>query len=526
LADKLQTYTVHLTNAYFGARTDPKDVVPRLDGFDLRLDANKDLILRSIRLIGYDPDHKINWTSMLVAKPAEASTPGAIFVFPRGAAQQISMPLQNYSHLDRPVHYKFQVSGYDDKQVFQTEGDLNIVGGGTTPLNVTFDSSKWLLGPYDGQVDIYLLKTDSQPVISRTFRMGIVTSEALEKARDGEFLYGLDPANNDIFPTHTPNAFAFFRVMGVDILRAPYEKGTPHTTESLQANLNELEKEGVQSSIPFDPPRDSDPVKRAEHLAKLTEVLEEIARKLGGKGPGKAHFFELGNEPDLFAFNPLSMPEFTKEYEAMYDAIKKGSQEAGGAPTDTEVMNGGLSFAGNVGAARAQEFLGTVNPKQIDIIAYHGHGPGIAAERMAYERVLKAAKLSGRTGIPFVETESGVSGTNRPGLVDQARTVVEKMTYAQSVHEPYFMFFRLFMEGTGVERGYGMTDNLVEPRPSVMSYRALVERLRHYHFAKSLDYATEIGADGVNAFLFEEFDPQQKPTGRKTLVAFGENPRE
>jgi len=72
---------------------------------------------------------------------------------------------------------------------------------------------------------------------------------------------------------------------------------------------------------------------------------------------------------------------------------------------------------------------------------------------------------------PFAETESGVSAGDRPGLIEQARTVVEKMTYAQSVGEPFLIFFRLFKEGQGHESGYGLTENLVEPRPSVMAYR-------------------------------------------------------
>ncbi len=32
-----------------------------------------------------------------------------------------------------------------------------------------------------------------------------------------------------------------------------------------------------------------------------------------------------------------------------------------------------------------------------------------------------------------------------------------------------------------------MTDNLVEPHPSIMAYRNMVERLRHEQFQRTLD---------------------------------------
>ena len=87
----------------------------------------------------------------------------------------------------------------------------------------------------------------------------------------------------------------------------------------------------------------------------------------------------------------------------------------------------------------------------MDAIAYHGHGPGIEAERAAYEQVHAVAAGFGKADRPFAETESGYSGIEHRGLLTQAHTAVEKMVYGQSVHLLYFHFFRLFMEGSGIE---------------------------------------------------------------------------
>ena len=120
-----------------------------------------------------------------------------------------------------------------------------------------------------------------------------------------------------------------------------------------------------------------------------------------------------------------------------------------------------------------------------------------------------------------IDTETGFAATNRSGLIEQARTVVEKMTFAQSKNLPALYFFRLFMEGVA-EAGYGLTHNIVEPRPSVLAYRNLVERLRHQKFVADLPFAEKAGTPGVHAFLFAEQGDDGQPTGRKTLVAFTE----
>ena len=181
-------------------------------------------------------------------------------------------------------------------------------------------------------------------------------------------------------------------------------------------------------------------------------------------------------------------------------------------------------FAGPEGDARSREFIDKVDPSKIDLLAYHAHGPGLGAERNTYDKVKEqAAKAgNGKDKIGTIDTETGFAGTNRAGNIEQARTVIEKMTFAQAKGLPTIYFFRLFMEGS-TEAGYGLTNNAVEPRPSVLAYRNLVERLRHQSFVAELPFVEKAGTPGVHAFLFAEKNDNGQPTGHKTLVAFTEN---
>jgi len=450
-----------------------------------------------------------------------APTPGGVFLFPKAPNQRFEAVLQNTAPIKRSVYFKVQITDYNDKAWLRLEGEAVLEPSSSQKLAVAFDSSKWPLGPYDGAIGLYLDKNATTPVSTQNLRMGIVSNTVLEKARPGEFLYGLDPANSDIFPIYGPNAFAFYRAMGVDLLRNIFDKGMPQTAESVGQCLKLLTPENLQASVMIDPPSPRlQPAQRDAVLAKKETVLEEIGRLYCGTGVGKVHFFELGNEPDL-GFYPGPIPDYIASIEAMSDAVKSGARKAGLPDSATAVMNGGLAFFHESGEARAREYLEKFDPKKVNIIAYHGHGPGIQAERSAYERVHSAASKFGKGGMPFMETESGYSGDGRVGLLVQARTAVEKLVYGQSVGLPALMFFRLFMEGSGVEGGYGLTDNFLEPHPAVLTYRNTVEQLRHHRFIKKLDFPD---ADGVDAFLFAEQDANGKATGRKVMVAFSEKP--
>ncbi|MEM7809696.1 MAG: hypothetical protein AAF561_16420, partial [Planctomycetota bacterium] len=92
--------------------------------------------------------------------------------------------------------------------------------------------------------------------------------------------------------------------------------------------------------------------------------------------------------------------------------------------------------------------------------------------------------------------------------------------YAMSVGMPSLYYFRLFMEG-GHDGGYGMTvaqngDEFFQPKPSILAYRHLVQRLRGFEFVQKLD----VGVDGIEAFAFRKIGSNEK-----TLVAFSTKPQ-
>lgn len=515
---------IPLEDAFFGARDHKSGNASGVDGFDLRINGyNVPLYVRRVRLIGYDPEHNVNWSRMLRVPNLASNAPGGLLAFGRAATPQISFQLLNSAKIARALRYELQVNDYNDKSRVRQSGTLTLKADSLTPLAIKLDTRAWELGPYDGSLKLFLDAKATAPILTHNFHLGVVSNATLPKARPGEFLYGLDAANSGIFSVHTPDAFAYYKLMGVDLLRNIYEHGDPETMESVEKSLAALKLQGLQATLMAGPSSNGDAAARDRENREKAAYLEAVAKRFAGRGPGRVRFFELGNEPDLSFFYNGSMSEYALGMATLYDGIKRGARAGGAKDADTFVTNGGLSFAGPDGDRRSREFLQVVDASKLDGVAYHGHGPGIEAERSAFERARDAAKTAGKSNLPFIETESGVSGNTRAGLEEQARTVVEKMTYAQSQKLPALLFFRLFMESEGSdEGGYGLTNGRVQPRPSVLAYRNLVERLRHFAFVKRLD--SDADAPGVNAYVFAEHDAKGAETGRKTVVAFSERP--
>ena len=520
-----RTAKIRLDGAFFGARDHKSGQPASVDGFDLRFDGTNDRVyLKSIKITGSDPKVNVDWARMLKTNEIETDQRGGIFAFNRAPKHEIRANLQNLALIERPLHYQFDINGYDGKSRHSANGAISLKPDSNQKLPLAFNTSAWPLGPYDAKLSLFLQKGDAKPIYTRTLRMGVVSDTVLPKAREGEFLFGLDAANSYVYDTQKENGFAFYRLMGVDILRDIHRRYEEIDLKSIGTALELLKAEELQGMLMFDAPKDPDANVRNRALPGAVRRLEELSRAYAGRGPGKIRFFELGNEPDLTFFYPGPISDYVTAYSQMRDAIKRGAAEKGLKPEDTVVMNGGLSFAGPDGERRSREFLQLVPREKLDAIAYHGHGKGGESEREALTRARDAAQKGGKDGIPFIETESGFSGNDQNGLMEQARTAVEKMVYAQSQGMETFMFFRLFMEGSGSEGGYGMTDNLSEPRPSVLSYRHMVERLRHHRFVREVDFAKALEAPGLNAHLFEERDAGGKATGRKTFVAWSEKP--
>lgn len=521
------TLRVRVDDAFFGARPDTGTDKLSLSGFDLRIDGSTGpFYVRSVRIAGYSTDSNVIWPKMLKSEGLTTGGPGGVLVWQKAPAQNLGISLRNFAHIPVDLQYRVQVTGYDEKVRFTQEGKVTAAPSAATPLSWTIDTSDWRLGPYDGDFEAFAPANPSVILVRERFHLGLISSAVLEKARDGEFLYGLDPANCFVFNTHTPVAFAYYRLMGVDILRGLYDKYLPETTQDVGKALGDLTAENVQGEMMTIPPWSTDPVRLAAAMKQKDAFFEEVGRLYGGKGVGRIHYYELGNEPDLAGFYPGPPASYVRTYEEIRDSIKRGTTKAGLPDSATVVVTGGLSFAGAEGPPRAEEMIKDFDPSKVDAIAYHGHGAGIMAERHAYENVHAVAAKYGKQNHLFFETESGVSGQGHVGMEEQALTVVQKMVYVQTQHEPLFMFFRLFMEGSayGMEGGYSMTDHFIQPHPSVLAYRNLVERLRHRTYVKTLDILGKTGVENVDAFVFAEKDAKGSATGRKTVVLFAETP--
>ena len=508
-----QVMNFRLDNAFFGARDKPDMKDPKTSGWDLRIDGvNSDLWLKSVEITGYDTKENIHWPRLLKVKSARADKPGGIFAFTKTAANVINFELNNNAAVARPLRYKLRITDTDDKVKSSRDGRVEIAPSGAENLPFTVDTSAWLLGPYEGKIAFYLDDTVKEPALERSFRLGVISDADPGKARKGEFLYGLDVGNGGIVNTGDETALAYLRLMGVDLLR-----GLPNNLGNTAETLQTMKREGVQAAFIDGMPYDPDAGKHARNIEKFATKLEKMAAQYGGAGAGKIHFWELGNEPDLPFFYAGPMSQYVKDMNTVAAAIKRGAGE-----NPVKVMNGGLSFAGNEGDARSREFINLVDPTQIDILAYHAHGPGIGAERNILEKVEAQTVKSEAAKMPLLDTETGFAADNRSSLHEQARTVVEKFIYGQSRNLISLYFFRLFMEGKGHVAGYSLTDNRVEPRPSVLAYRVMVEQLRHQKFVAALPFAEKAGVPGVNAFLFAEQNEAGRATGRKTLVIFTE----
>ena len=470
-----RTLTTQVNNAHFGSAD-----------FDLMMvGANSDLYLQKIRIIGYNLDDrdKIHWPRLLGVKRLRSPHPANLLIFPRAASQHLTLDIHNLARINRPLRYTFQVSDIDGRTVVNQAGKFTVSAESINSLPLTLNTSDWRLGPYEARVDFYLSPDGTMPVLSRTIQLGVISDQTLDKAGMGEFLYGLDCSYDSGHPL-TPQAFVYYRLMGVDLVRLWLEqKDSAH----LQTMLEQLGAEQVQTLTMIDLPLAQDEAQRGADLVKLCSFLRDISAQHAGFGPGKLHYFELGNEPDLPFFHPLGIPDYLRSYHAMYDAIKDGASRAGLPNNSTCVMNGGLSFAGKEGPPRAEEFLTNVNPNKLDLLAYHAHGYGYQAEYQCFTRARDTAAKHGKGSLPLVDTESGFMGGGPDGRLRQAYTVVQKMTYAQSLGQPFFIFFRLFMQD-GHEQAYGMTSHFQEPLPSVLAYRNMVAQLRHYRYSRALTF--------------------------------------
>jgi hypothetical protein len=437
--------------------------------------ANAPLHIRAVRIRGYDLDHDPDYRRLLRLDGYTTGESAELMLFQPDRQPAVRYSVTNLARKPLDATYRWALRHRNGQLLARGEQDVTLDAASQTDMPVTLDTTGLAYGVYSLTFEL-MRRGDTEPILQRESYLGVIDGRAVPKAEPGEFLYGLDVTLGPAYGSS--ELLQWTRHMGVDIIRHGFGPGT---VEEVIRHLPTYEDFGLQVLFMCDPPKDQN--RRAEELPGVLDKLESIASRFP-----QIRYYELGNEPDLTFFYPGPIAHYVEDYHQMYDAIKRGNPDA-------VVMNGGLCFAGADATRRAEEFVRLVDPDRIDAFAYHGHGPGAAAEREALERMRAVAERHGKGHLPLIETESGVAARSPAQEDVQARTVVQKMTYAQSEAMPLFIWFRLLM----FEEAYGNLRTPQEPRPAVLAYRHMVQRLRGHAW-----HAQLAQSDRVEGHLFHQ----------------------
>ncbi len=464
-----KTLRFKLDDAHFDQRDTGDGSKLNSNAFDLTIyGANAPLHVRAVRIRGYDLDQNPDYQRLLRLDGYTTGEPAELMMFNPDQKPTLQYSITNLARKPLDATYRWTLRNRSGQALAQGERPTTLPGSSQTILPVTMDTTGLAYGIYSLTFEL-ARPDDTEPIIRRESYLGIIDDQPLSKAEDGEFLYGLDL---NLGPSYgSKELLQWTKHMGVDIIRHGFGPGS---IDEVTEHLPTYEKYGLQVLYMHDPPKDQ--AQRAAQLPGVLHHLEELARRFP-----QIRYYELGNEPDLTFFYPGPIAHYVEDYQQMYDAIKRGNP-------DTVVMNGGLSFAGAEATRRSEEFIRLVDVDKLDAIAYHGHGPGAGSERHALERVRAVAEMFGKSHLPLIETESGVSARTAAQEDVQARTVVQKMVYAQSEQMPLFIWFRLLM----FEEAYGNLRTAQEPRPAVLAYRHMVQRLRRHAHQAMLDLPSHL----------------------------------
>lgn len=470
-------------NAFFGTR-EGGEGEETLRGHDIRVNSyNEPLAIRALRIRGYDTAGRVDLSRLLRFDGVKGPRP--ILVSPPDAEESIRYSFRNISEKDVELGYRFVLTDWNDKELDTKTGTVKAAANGALEVPYAFRTHGLANGVYHIRLELSHADTPGDPVFSYDTNIGVSPVDPLPRARPGEFLYGID--SGEVF------SWDWFDFMGVDITRR-FPIPMPNV-EQVRKLLADYEKHGMSSMIEADPPgwNPDANVRRAE-AEQRGAYAAEIARLF----KGRIKYWELGNEPDLTFFYAGPMTDYSEVHAIIARAILKEDPDA-------IVMNGGLCFAGEEGDRRAREFVKIVPGDTIVGWAYHAHGPGVAAERMAWQRMVDVAQAAGKDRMPlYIETESGVAAVTKPQQIVQAATVVQKMVFAQSVKMPLFIWFRLFI--TGGDWAYTNLKTPDEPRPVAIAFRNMVENLRGLHHAESVD----LNSPDSEAHYFESTDGKRR----------------
>lgn len=456
------------------------------DACDLRYNAcSVDGELRSLVATRYDLERDPQWARLL--RPLGVECGRDRYVFAPGERVEAVVRLANRARVPFAAVAEVAFATDRDRVLWSRAMPVEVAPGGEGALRVPIDTAGL---PYG----VYVLRTGIGELRSETL-IAVSDLEPLPPAADGEFLYGSD------LGAHWSDATAldWAGFMGIDMVRNCARRPGPLDQADLDGAIAELRRRGLRGTLMVDPAWDPDAGKRAAGNAGIAAALGAAARRHAGF----LRWYELGNEPDLPFFYAGPTAAYVEGYLALHAAVKANDP-------DSVVMNGGLCFHSEIGWKRAHEIVAAIPADRIDAWAYHGHGPGIAAERSAWLRQDAAVSAVGKGGRDYIETESGLFASDPPGWRRQAQTIIEKAVFAQSVRAPTFLWFNLNMGGG--DWGYTTVERRREPRPAVLAHRAMVAALRGLRHERAIDLLSP----EAEAHLFAAAD------GRRALVLWSD----
>ncbi|RMD79063.1 MAG: hypothetical protein D6820_08840, partial [Lentisphaerae bacterium] len=472
---------VQLDDAWFGEREFGNSTRSHTcDGFDLRFNGfSADLYLRSIRIKGYPLTGDVDFGRLLRLTSIDSSQ-GGPFLFPTGSNEQLIFTWRNLSHEVFSGSCQYTLTSHSGRLLKSGSLDFQVPADASSTFRLPIDTHNFKHGVYYLNTRItYPKKGKEVLIMQRRVAFGVHNRQTVPKAEPGQFLYGLDvklgPCDQE------PILLKWLEYLGVDIVRAGAR------LHELDRAMPVFRRHNLKIMPMANPPYDKDPARMQNELDKRCRQLTELAKR-----HPDLIYWELGNEPNLPFFYKGSMADYVRVTKAMYQALKKGNPK-------TVVTNGGLAFAGGkTGQDRYYEYLRLQDPKFIDAWSYHAHGPLVHAERRGLSRIKATLNRLGKSGKPFIDTESGVAADTPLQEEIQARTCIEKLVFAQSEGLPLLMWFRLLFKGG---RSYSNLYTPKEPRPVILAYRTLTQQLKNHRFVQRIEIDPS-GEHQVEAYLF------------------------
>ncbi len=472
---------------------DPKELPS--NGVDLRYaTCSGPAQVRAIWVRGYDrdaPDYRrlIRFDGLNAGRGR--------FVFEPGKNHTLGFKITNLSRTTFDA--TCDVSLTDDLGNPLWSRTLNAVAPSDEPfeLPIEFDARNLKQGVYRLAIRFNKKGETGAPYMTRTVNLMVSETSPLARARDGEFLYGVDPC----LGYGDERFWQWADFMGADILRG--FGCDQHNADQMKHATALHQKYNFRPYFFMDVAWHPDAAARDAENTRRAAVAAEQASRYDPQGRA---FWELGNEPDLTFFYPGPVEAYAEGFSTISKAIKAATPSA-------TVMNGGLCFAGDEGYRRAVRLVEIFPAADLDAWAFHGHGPGAQAERAAYERMYNTAKRFGKEKIAYAETESGFAASSLAQQRVQARTAIQKLVYAQSAGLKLFMWFRLLIDGGDADYS-SLNGNIEEPRSVILAFRSTVKNLRHLTFRELLPLAPLKG----ECYFFSDAE-----TPRRALVLWSDD---